>query len=179
MLFFELESNCVFHGYTLRTHHFSLYFGQHDQYSHNFEHTYINIIITKIHFIPIKHTQPMIRCKLVKRTCNGKQPQFSKQICLNLKGSLGKGTKREDNPNLFYIITLTFCPKFSPKITSESPQLQHQFEGQTLSLPNVFDQHLFSYISVSSSSVKNFFQFSVHIVFYQREREREETMIVC
>ena len=30
---------------------------------------------------------------------------------LNLKGSLGKGTKREDKPYLFYVKTSTFYPK--------------------------------------------------------------------
>ena len=52
MSFFELESKNVYQGYTLNTHHFSLNFGQHDQYSHNYEHTHINIIITKTHYIP-------------------------------------------------------------------------------------------------------------------------------
>ena len=52
MSFFELNCKCVYHVYTLHTHHFSLNFGQHAQYSHNSEHTHINIIITKIHYIP-------------------------------------------------------------------------------------------------------------------------------
>ena len=34
------------------THHLSLNLGQHAQYSHNFENTYIERIFTKAHYIP-------------------------------------------------------------------------------------------------------------------------------
>ena len=52
MSFFEHESKSAYHGYTLHTHHLSLNLEQHAQYSHNSEHTYISIIITKAHYIP-------------------------------------------------------------------------------------------------------------------------------
>ena len=43
---------------------------------------------------------------------------------LNLKGSLGKGTKREENPYLFDVKILTCCPKTSTKNTSKPRQYQ-------------------------------------------------------
>lgn len=38
---------------------------------------------------------------------------------LNLMGSLAKGTKREENPHLFDVTILTFCPKTLPKNMSK------------------------------------------------------------
>ena len=43
---------------------------------------------------------------------------------LNLKGSLGKGTKREENTYLFDVKLLTCCTKNSPKNASKPPQYQ-------------------------------------------------------
>ena len=43
---------------------------------------------------------------------------------MNLKGSIGKGNKREENPYLFYFKLLNFCPKTSPKNTSKYQQSQ-------------------------------------------------------
>ena len=49
---FKLESNSVYNGYTLHTHHYSPYYIQLAQYSYNSKHTHINITITKTHYIP-------------------------------------------------------------------------------------------------------------------------------
>ena len=43
---------------------------------------------------------------------------------LNLKGSLGKGTTREENPYLFDVKLLTFCQKTSPQEASKPPPYQ-------------------------------------------------------
>ena len=43
---------------------------------------------------------------------------------LNLKGSRGKGTKREEKPYLFDVDLFTCFPKNFPKNTSKPPQYQ-------------------------------------------------------
>ena len=67
--------------------------------SYYFKHTYMYVFIKKHNTLlisTIKHTQPTNNWELVTGTCNG--ILVFRLTNLNLKGSLGKGTKREENP---------------------------------------------------------------------------------
>ena len=73
--------------------------------SHKSEHTYMNIIIMKTHYILnfYQKTYPTYnnRWELVTGTCKGEHSQFSDQNSTESLGFLGKGNKRKKTHNFF------------------------------------------------------------------------------
>ena len=102
---------------------FSHDFKQHNHHSHNFEHAYLNINITK-HISSLlctsKNTQSKVQWELLTGTYKGGTILVFGMNILNLKGCLGKGIKRKETHTLIDVQTLKFLPKPSSKTTSNS-----------------------------------------------------------
>ena len=96
------------------THHFFTHnFGQHIQYSHISEHAYVNINITKMNFILTLHQKKYSTYNSMgasdRDIQRGTTLVFGMNI-FNLKGSLGKGTKKEETHTLIDVQTLMLLP---------------------------------------------------------------------
>ena len=140
-----------------QTSPFSHNFEKHNHYSHNFGHAYLNINITKTHFIPTlssKHTQPKVQWELVIVTCKGGTILVFGMNIFNLKGSFGKGAKGKEPHTLINVQTMNLCPKPSPKLvqatSTSTPLNEHLLFTLTF-----FVTLFFLKFYVSSSSVKN------------------------